>query len=88
MQAIYAFEEVQSQARGKKVRASRTWQSIKRDGILPTVEKVVAKRRATEAYDALIEAGMSDFTFEAVVVNHPEAFLATTVENAKARLGN
>ena len=87
LRAIFAFEEVQSQARGKKVKASRTWQSIKRDGILPTVEKVVAKRTGTEAYEALIKAGMADFTFEAVVLNHPQAFSLSTVANAKLRLG-
>lgn len=86
LQAVFAFEEVRSQARGKRVRASRTWQSIKREGILPTVEKVVAKRKVTEAYDALVDAGMSDFTFEAVVLKHPGAFSAEAIANARTRL--
>jgi len=86
VQAVFAFEEVRSQFRGKKVRASRTWQAIKRDGILPTVEKVVARPRETEAYDALIEAGMSDFTFEAVVMRHPDAFSPQALIHARMRL--
>lgn len=86
VQAVFAFEEVRSQMRGKRVRASRTWQAIKRDGILPTVEKVVARARETEAYEALMEAGMSDYTFEAVVVRHPDSFSAQALGQARARL--
>jgi hypothetical protein len=61
LQAIYAFEEVRSQKAGRRVRASRTWQSIQRHGIIPTVERVVGRRTVTEGYDALVNAGMDDF---------------------------
>lgn len=87
LQAIYAFEEVRSQAAGRRVRASRTWQSIQRNGILPTVERVVIRRTATEAYEALVEAGMHDFTFEAVVLRHPDCFSPEAVEHARVRFG-
>jgi hypothetical protein len=86
LQAVYAFEEVRSQETGKKARASRTWQSIERNGILATVESIVSRKTATPGYDALVEAGMEDFTFEAVVLRHKEAFSAEAVAQAEARL--
>lgn len=86
LQAIYAFEEVKSQTQKRRARASRTWQSIERNGIVATVENVVRRRTATDGWDSLIEAGMDDFTFEAVVVRHPEAFSTEAVEQAKKRL--
>jgi len=83
---VFAFEEVRSQFRGKRVRASRTWNDINKDGILQTVEKLVARPRETEGYDFLIEAGMSDFTFEAVVMRHPDAFSPQALTQARERL--
>lgn len=50
LEAIYAVEEVMSQRNGKKTHASRTWQSIKRHGILPTVERVVSRNKPTDVY--------------------------------------
>jgi len=44
IQAVYAYERVLSEKRGKTVRASRTWQMIKRHGIIPAVEKVGAEK--------------------------------------------
>lgn len=86
LQAVYAVEEVASQRNGRRTRASRTWQSIQRYGILETVERVVSKKQPTDGYMALVEMGMSDFTFEAVVLRHPTLFKPETVEQAQARI--
>ena len=86
LQCIYAFEEARSQETGKRARANRTWQSIAKNGILPTVDKVVARRKATEGYDALIEAGLEDFTFETVVLKYQDHFSPEAVQQAKLRL--
>ena len=88
LRCIYAFEEARSQQTGKRARASRTWQSVQRNGILPTVDRVVARRAATEGYSALIEAGMEDFTFEAVVLKYSESFSTEAVAQAQARLSD
>ena len=88
LRCIYAFEEARSQQTGKRARANRTWQSIQRNGILPTVDRVVARRKATEGYDALVEAGLEDFTFEAVVLKYSSSFSAEAVAQAKTRLGD
>ncbi|MFC1461736.1 hypothetical protein ACFLQR_04380, partial [Verrucomicrobiota bacterium] len=37
LQAVYAYERVLCEKRGKTVRASRTWQMIKRHGIITAV---------------------------------------------------
>jgi hypothetical protein len=86
LQAVYAAEAALSAKNGKKTRASRTWQSINRWGLLQTVERVVSKKKVTDAYTALIDMGMADFTFEAVVMRHQEAFSSDTVANAQARI--
>jgi len=86
LRCIYAFEEAKSQLTGKRARAHRTWQSVQRHGILSTVERVVARRTATDGYDALVAAGMADFTFEAVVLKYPNSFSAAAVAQAKSRL--
>lgn len=86
IEAVLAVEAVMSQVNGKKTRASRTWQSIDRHGILQTVERVVSRSKETTGYAALIEMGMEDFTFEAVVLRHQELFNAETVEHARQRL--
>lgn len=86
LQAIYALEEVRSQRAGRRVRANRTWQSVQRHGIVPTVERVVARRAVTKGYDWLVNAGMEDFTFEAVVLRNPDLFSQMALSQAEERL--
>jgi hypothetical protein len=71
--------------KSRRAHATRTWRSIKRHGILATVERVVSRARPTLGYAALVEAGMNDFTFEAVVLRHSSLFAPETVERAKQR---
>ena len=86
IQAVYAAEAALSHRNGKKTRASRTWQSISRWGILQAVERVVTRRKETEGYQILAEVGMLDHSFEAVVLRHPEEFSTEAVASSKARL--
>ena len=86
LQAVYAAEAALSAKNGKKTRASRTWQSIARWGLLQTVERVVCNRKETDAYKALVDMDMADFTFESVVARHPNDFNAETVARAQKRL--
>lgn len=85
LEAVFAVEAVKS-TKSRRAHASRTWQSIKKHGILPTVERVVARTKETEGYTALVAAGMDDFTFEAVVLRHPALFSAETVNRARQRM--
>jgi hypothetical protein len=86
LRAVCAFEEVRSQETGRKARANRTRQSFERIGIVPTVEKIVSRKTSTDGYAALVEAGMDDFTFEAVVLRHQESFTRVAFEQAKKRI--
>lgn len=88
LQAVYAAEAALSAKNGKKTRASRTWQSIARWGLLQTVERVVCSRKETDAYKALVDMDMADFTFESVVVRHPNEFSAETLACAQKRLAD
>jgi hypothetical protein len=85
IEAVYAYEEVLSRIRGKKVRASRTWQMIKRHGILPAVERAVDRADETAGYTALVEMGLEKFAFEAVILRHPTVFSAKAVERSEER---
>src|SRR5438132_10000558 len=51
LQAVYAYEQtLLRKHNGKKVGASRTWQMIKRRGILEAVERAVNRKSATAGY--------------------------------------
>ena len=85
LRAVCAFEDVRSQANGRKARPNRTRQSFQRIGIIPTVEKIVVRKTPTDGYAALVEAGMNDFTFEAVVLRNEAHFTPAAIEQAKRR---
>ena len=86
LEAVYAYERVLSVKRGKKIRASRTWQMIKRRGIINAVENVVTRKAESAGYNALVEMGMQDKAFEAVVLRHPDVFSIEAVERSTERM--
>jgi hypothetical protein len=86
LQAVYAYERVLCRQRGKIVRASRTWQMIERHGIIPAVERAVNRKEVTSGYKALVEMGMPDFAFEAVVCRHPTLFSAESLKRSQERM--
>ena len=86
IQAIYAYEEVLTQKNGKRTRASRTWPMIKRYGIIGGVERAVNREVEAQGYTALVEMGLEDFAFEAVILRHPDVFSDEAVERSKKRL--
>jgi len=86
LRAVYAYEEALSAKKGRKTRASRTWQMIDRHGIINAADKIVKRKNATLGYKTLIEMNMQDFAFESVVLRYPDSFEPATVDRAKARL--
>ena len=86
LRAVYAYEEALSAKNGRKTKASRTWQMIKRHGIIKAVERAVNRKHETLGYTTLIEMNMQDFAFEAVVLRYPDLFSPETIERAKARM--
>lgn len=85
-QAVYAYEEVLAKKNGKKTRATKTWQLIRRHGIIEGVERAVNRDSETQGYTALIEMGLKEFAFEAVILRHPELFSDAAVQKSKERL--
>ena len=88
LEAVYAYEEILSEERGRRQPASRTWQMIHRHGVLPAVERVVTKRGDSTGYTALAEMGLEEFAFEAVVLRHPEHFSTEALACSRERIGD
>jgi hypothetical protein len=86
LEAVYAYERVLFRKHGRNTRASRTWRMIERRGIIPAVEHVVTRRDESTGYTALVEMGMQDKAFEAVVLRYPQVFSAEAVRRSKERL--
>lgn len=87
LEAVYAYEELLAAKNGRKTRASGTWTMIKKHGVLRAVERTVNHKPETAHYSALLEMGLQDYEFEAVVVRHPELFSRETVQRSRRRLG-
>ncbi len=88
VQAVYAYERAMWKQRGKPVKASRTWQMIKRRGIIPAVEYIVNKPEEFPGYTILVEMGMRDMAFEAVVLRHPQHFSEQAIAASQLRLAH
>lgn len=86
LEAIYAYERVLTDKNGRTTRASRTWQMIERHGIIEAVERAVNRRVETVGYTALVEKGLEDFAFEAVILRHPEHFSKEAIERSRERI--
>ena len=86
LQAIYAYEEVLTAKNGRRTRASRTWQMIKRHGIIEAAERAVNRDKETVGYTALVDMGLQEFAFEAVILRYSQVFSGEAVAKAKARM--
>ncbi len=86
LEAIYAYEEVLTAKNGKKTRAGRTWQMITRHGIIGAVERAVNRPVETQGYTALVEMGLEDYAFEAVIIRHPDLFSPEALQISQERI--
>lgn len=86
LEAVYAYEEVLSSEKGRRQPASRTWQMIKRHGVVPAVERIVLNRAESSGFVALAKMHLLDLAFEAVVLRHPLNFSEAAVEASTTRL--
>lgn len=86
LEAVYAYEEVLTLKNGKKTKASRTWQMIERHGIIGAVERAVNRSAETQGYTALIEMGLEDYAFEAVILRYPSVFSREAVNISQQRV--
>lgn len=86
LQAVYAYEEVLSARNGKRTKASRTWQMIRRYGIIAATERAVDRPEDAAGFTALQEVGLEEYAFEAVILRHPELFSDEAVKNSRKRM--
>lgn len=86
LEAIYAYEEILSEKHGRRVRASRTWQMIKRRGIIAAIEQAVDRPDGTAGFTALKEVGLDNYAFEAVILRHPQLFSDSAVDRSRKRM--
>lgn len=86
LKALYAYEEVLSEKNQRRTHAARTWQMIKRHGIIGAAERAVNRKIEPTGWKILVDMGMHDLTFEAVIVKNPNAFSREAVLRSKARL--
>ena len=83
---MYAYEEVLAKKNGKRTRASRTWQMIERHGIIEAVERAVNRPSETAGYTVLVEMGLLEYAFEAVILRHPARFSEAAVSVSRQRM--
>ena len=76
VRAIYAYEEALSYSKGKRIRATGTWQLVNRHGLLSALHRRLDSRGLDEMAPVLKELGMEDYSFAAVREAHPDAFSA------------
>ena len=74
VRAIYAYEEALSFNKGKRTRATGTWQLVSRHGVLPALSRRIQSRDSEQVLPTLKELGMEDYSFDAVRDAHPDAF--------------
>jgi hypothetical protein len=86
LQAVYAYEETLTKKNGKRTKASRTWQMIERRGIIGAVERAVNRSTETQGYRALVEIGLEQYAFEAVILRYPHLFSEAAVRISKERM--
>ena len=72
LRAIYAYEEALSYSRGKRTRATGTWQMVNRNGLLHTIHRRLQSSSSEEVAPILKELGMEDYSFAAVARNFPQ----------------
>lgn len=86
LEAIYAYEEILFEKHGRRIKASRTWQMIKRRGIIAAIEQAVDRPDGTAGFTALQKVGLENFAFEAVILRHSELFSDSAVDRSRQRM--
>ncbi len=72
VRAIYAYEEALSHLRGRRTRATGTWQLVRRHGALQAVGKRLKSRDGEAVASALRDLQLEDYSFEAVARAYPD----------------
>ena len=76
MRSIYAYEEALSFTKGKRTRATGTWQLVNKHGVFPALSKRFGAKGVENVKPVLKELGMEDYSFDAVRDAFPDKFAA------------
>jgi len=82
LEAVYAYESALTATKGRSMRASTVWRMIGRFGVLGAVERAVDRQSEISYHSTLLEMGLQDYAFEAVVARHPDVFAPAAVRRA------
>lgn len=85
-QSIHALEGTLTVERVKTTRLNRTRRKIIRVGEFETVKDLILSTKPSDGFFMLIERQMSNLTFEAVALRHPDRFDEFVLKAAVARL--
>ena len=83
---ISVFEELLTKENGRTSRAARTREKVKRVGVVQTLNDLAASSKPSEGFRRLVDAGLSDFLFEYLVLENPDRFTSLAVTTAGNRL--
>jgi hypothetical protein len=86
VEAIYAYEEVLSERKGKRVAATKTWEVARKQGPFTAIDKAVGRVEDESVYLKLVELGLERFSFESIVAAHPDEFSFEAVQQSRARM--
>ncbi|MBI1903274.1 MAG: hypothetical protein HYS13_19405 [Planctomycetia bacterium] len=86
LRAIYAYEAALFKKHGKRVCASRTWQMVKKYGVIAAVERAVNRKTDAAGYLALVEMNLRELAFEEIVLRYPSHFSPDAVRRSQERL--
>lgn len=86
LKAIYAYEDVLSESKHKRISAGRTWGMVKRYGIIEAAEKAVKSKDRKSGWATLVKMGLQDLTFESIILRFPSSFKKDVVLHAASRL--
>ena len=73
-QAVTAYEETLRQKHGKSQRASYTRRKISEKGPITTLSDWALDKKVTPGFEALLHAGMAEFTGEYVILEFAGSF--------------
>lgn len=85
-QTIFAYEQLQREARGRAVRLTKTRTKLTKSGAVKALESFAEATEEMGGFATLTGRGWSDLTGEAVILRHPAEFDEATRDAATARL--
>jgi hypothetical protein len=86
LKAVYFYEKILQIKHGKKIKATYTWRAINNNGIIAAVNRIVSKESEPIGFTHLIEMGVLDLSFEAIVLKYPGSFTYNAVKKSQERM--